>query len=81
MDSCPECGKPWPCATCGDSSDLSHLPPLQEQIKVLSRARWYLHMGRRSLASDGKLVAVEAVEEALRILDDVVTALKELVVH
>jgi hypothetical protein len=81
MEKCPECDKPWPCSTCGDSSDLSHLPPLQAQIRSLKRALWFLHLGRRHLAADGKMVAVETVEDAIRSVDDVVTALKELVIH
>lgn len=81
MERCPECGKPWPCSTCGDSSDLAHLPPLLEQIKLLGRVAWYLHLLRRSFASDGKLVAMEKTEEVIRVVDDMKTALKELVIH
>jgi hypothetical protein len=81
MDVCPECGKPWPCATCGDSSDLAHLPPVEEQIKLGRRAAWYLHLLRRSFAADGKVIAMERTEEVIRIVDDLVSAVRETGIH
>ncbi len=81
MDRCPTCGAEAPCPTCGDSGDLSHLTPLQEEIEHGRRALWALHQWRRQLAADGKSIACERVEEVIRISDDLIDALRETGIH
>lgn len=81
MEKCPECGNIWPCSTCGDTSDLSHLQPAREQVALAKRWAWTGHLLRRSLAADGKLIACERTEEIIRMIDDLVLALKETAVH
>jgi hypothetical protein len=55
------------------------LAPLQEEIQHGNRARWALHAWRRCLAANGKSTACEQVEEVIRIADDIVGGLKEMV--
>ncbi len=81
MDVCPECGQESPCATCGDSGDLSFLMPIREQLALGRRAAWVLHQLRRSYAAEGKVIALERTEEIIRMVDDLVLATKETGIH
>ncbi len=81
MERCPECGNLQPCPTCGGPGDYALGPPAHEIAHFLKRALWQLHRARRSAMSDSQTVACERIETAIGIVDDVVTAMKEMGVH
>jgi hypothetical protein len=81
MEKCPTCGAEAPCPTCGDTGDLSHLGPLQEEIQHGERVRWALHSWRIRLQESGKTVAAERVSELIRMGEDLIDALRETGVH
>lgn len=78
---CPTCGNLEPCPTCGVAGDYAVGTPAAEVVHYLGRALWALHKTRLAFMADSQTMACERVEEAIRIVDDVVAAMREMGVH